>query len=88
MQVEVLPMLGLTHPSPSSWNPLRAIDSGEATYSMKLCLPDPMVMVILQSSDLMNITQRIVMRAVEKAAVINPQAFVTSILDDLMRDHG
>lgn len=86
MRVEILPLLSRQHPRPNSWNPLRSDVHGAAPYAMKLWLPDALATEILKTPDLMTITERIVMRAVEKAAVIEAEAFVTNIFEHLMSD--
>ncbi len=88
MRVEILPLLSIQHARPNSWNPLRSDVSGEAPYGMKLWLPDKLAMEILKSDELMAITERIVMRAVEKAAILEPKAFIENIFEHLIGDVG
>lgn len=84
MRAEILPLLSVQHPRPNSWNPLRQA-KGQG-YAMKLRLPDPLVMEILQTPTLLAATASIVVDAVQDAALEEPKAFVTSIFDQLMSD--
>lgn len=83
MRQEVLPLLSRRHPRPNSWNPLRAA-KGPSAYGMKLWLPDALALEILNDDDLMALTEQIVLEETTDAALTEPQAFVTSILEQLM----
>lgn len=86
MRVEVLPLLSLRHPRPNSWNPLRAEFNGPSAYAMKIWLADKLAMEILRTPELLDVTAQIVVESTAAAALAEPKAFVTSILDSLMSD--
>lgn len=84
MRAEILPQLGLVHPRPNSWNPLRQAKG--RGYALKLQMPDPLVMEILQTPTLRDLTAKIVTDSVMTAALEEPKSFVTAIFDSLMTD--
>lgn len=83
MQKEILPLLD-EHDDPTLaklWNPLVP---AEGPYGMKLKLPDKLVIEILRSDTLLDATATIVIESTYDAMLDEPQAFVTSILNDLI----
>lgn len=84
MQREILPLLSIQHPSPNQWNPLRADAIGTGDYTLTLVTSDKLVIEILKSDDLMDQVEQIVEDAITEAALDDPEAFVTSLLADLI----